>query len=89
MSSVATSRQGIYQLAWVRRLACWLDAMPYAPVAIELAPDRVAAARKLDPGAVKRLVDDHIEGRQLGVLGEPRVNVLLLNLALEKAGGGK
>ena len=37
---------------------------------------RVAAARNWPEDNVRRLVHDHIEGRQLGVLGEPRVNVL-------------
>lgn len=44
---------------------------------------RVAAATHLDPARVALLVEEHTTGRQFGFLGEPRVNVLELNLALE------
>ena len=48
---------------------------------------RVALARHIDLERLQRVLEDHIEARDLGFLGEPRVNVLLLNLALDRQFG--
>jgi potassium-transporting ATPase KdpC subunit len=54
-----------------------------SPASALLQVNRVARARGLEPQTVRALVERHIEGRQFGWLGEPRVNVLLLNMALD------
>ncbi len=56
-----------------------------SPAAAEYQIARIAKARSLPETRVKELVERYTEGRQLGILGEPRVNVLELNLALDAA----
>jgi K+-transporting ATPase ATPase C chain len=54
-----------------------------SPAAAQYQLERVAKARGLSTSQVQALVNEYTSGRQLGVLGEPRVNVLQLNLALD------
>ncbi|MGZ8581524.1 MAG: potassium-transporting ATPase subunit KdpC [Actinomycetota bacterium] len=55
-----------------------------SPAYARLQARRVAEARGLELGDVMTLIEEHTEGRTLGVLGEPRVHVLALNIALEE-----
>ena len=55
-----------------------------SPAAAEFQIPRVARERRMNEDEVRRLVGKHTEGRQFGILGEPRVNVLELNLALDE-----
>jgi K+-transporting ATPase ATPase C chain len=58
-----------------------------SPAYAALQVARVARARDLSAAEVQRLVDEHTQGRTLGFLGEPRVDVLEVNLALAHAAG--
>ena len=54
-----------------------------SPAAAEYQVSRVASARSVDVETVRKLVAEHTEGRTIGILGEPRINVLKLNLAVD------
>lgn len=58
-----------------------------SPANAQLQVGRVAEARGLKPARVRAILAAHTEGRQFGFFGEPRVNVLLLNIALDSAFG--
>jgi potassium-transporting ATPase KdpC subunit len=55
-----------------------------SPAAAEFQIERVAKARGMSPSAVRNLVHEYSKDRQFGIFGEPRVNVLELNLALDE-----
>lgn len=56
-----------------------------SPAAADFQVPRVASARKISPDALRALIARHMEARQFGIFGEPRVNVLELNLELDSS----
>jgi type IV pilus assembly protein PilM len=82
LSSTAAFRQGIYQFEWVRRVARWLDAMPHASLSIEVAPDRVAAARWSRTGSLDGYA---VESLPVGALIPSAVETNIVNGLAVKA----
>jgi hypothetical protein len=81
LSSTATFHQGIYQFEWVRRVALWLDAMPNTALALEVAPDRVAAARWSRTGSLDGYA---VEALPVGALVPSAVEANIVNGAAAK-----
>jgi K+-transporting ATPase ATPase C chain len=75
--------QGAVPADAVTTSASGLDPDVSPPTALAQAAS-VAKARGLDEGKVRQLVETSVEGRLFGLIGEPRVNILRLNLALDQ-----
>ena len=82
MSSTAAFRQGIYEFDWVRRIARWFDAMPPVSLAVEVGPDRVAAARWGRTGSLDGYA---VESLPPGALVPSAVEANIVNGAAVKA----
>ncbi len=82
MSSAVAFRQGIYQFQWARRVARWLDALPNVSLALEVSPNRVAAARWSRTGSLDGYA---VEALPAGALIPSAVEVNIGNSAVVKA----
>lgn len=78
MSSTATFRQGVYQSEFARKVARWLDAMPHPPLAIEISPERVAAARWGRTGSLDGFA---VEVLPVGAIVPSAVETNIVNIA--------
>ena len=87
MPSRKRTRQSRYLLIWSRhRAAGWIPTSRPRPLYFQV--PRVAKVRSLPEARVRQLVNEHIQERFLGILGEARVNVLQLNIALDGLSAG-
>jgi hypothetical protein len=82
LSSAVAFRQGIYQFQLVRRMALWLDALPSISLALEVTPDRVAAARWSRTGSLDGYA---VESLSVGALVPSAVETNIVNSAAVKA----
>jgi type IV pilus assembly protein PilM len=82
LTSAATFQQGIYQSGMVRRMVRWMDATPHPPVAIEIAPDRIAAARWSRTGSLDGFA---VEALPPGAIVPSAVETNLVNIAAVKS----
>jgi type IV pilus assembly protein PilM len=82
LSSATTFRQGVYQSDLVRRMARWLDAMPHPPLAIEIAPERISAARWGRTGSLDGFA---VEALPVGAIVPSAVEANIINLAAVKS----
>jgi len=82
LSSSAAFGQGIYQFEWVRRVARWLDAMPNVSFAIEVGPERIAAARWSRTGSLDGYA---VESLPVGALVPSAVETNIVNSTAVKA----
>jgi len=82
LSSATAIRQGIYQFQWARSMARWLDALPHISLAIEVASERVAAARWGRAGSLEAYA---VEALPVGVLVPSAVETNITNNAAVKA----
>jgi type IV pilus assembly protein PilM len=82
LTSAATFQQGIYQSGMVRGMVRWMDATPHPPVAIEIAPDRIAAARWSRTGSLDGFA---VEALPPGAIVPSAVETNLVNIAAVKS----
>jgi hypothetical protein len=82
LSSATAFRQGIYQFEWARSMARWLDALPHISLALEVGPERVAAARWGRAGSLDGYA---VEALPAGALVPSAVETNLVNTAAVKA----